>query len=93
MAKEIHGQEGHFGHDAIKEKLLDKIKSPYIDQTILTAIRECRKCKNFGSTHTHSLLEPIMHRHPGELLVGDYCAISKGKGGYNNLGVYLDIFS
>jgi len=26
-------------------------------------------------------------------MVGDYLAISKGKGGVNNLGVYLDIYS
>ena len=93
MAREIHGREGHFGRDAIKEKLIDKIKSPYLDQTILTAIRECGRCKGFGNTHLHSLLEPITRRHPGELLVGDYCSISKGKGGFNNLGVYLDVFS
>ena len=93
MAREIHGREGHFGRDAIKEKLLDKIKSPYLDQTILTAIRECGRCKGFGSTHLHSLSKPITRRHPGELLVGDYCAILKGKGGYNNLGVYLDVFT
>ena len=93
MAREIHGREGHFGRDAIKEKLVDKIKSPYLDQTILTAIRECGRCKGFGNTHLHSLLEPITRRHPGELLVGDYCSISKGKGGFNNLGVYLDVFS
>jgi hypothetical protein len=93
MAREIHGREGHFGRNAIKEKLLDKIKSPYLDQTILAAICECGQCKGFSSTHLHSLSEPITHRHPGELLVGDYCTISKGKGGYNNLGVYLDVFT
>jgi hypothetical protein len=93
MAREIDGREGHFGRGAIKEKLIDKIKSPYLDQTILTAIRECGRCKGFSNTHLHSLLEPIMHRHPGELLVGDYCSISKGKGRFNNLGIYLDVFS
>lgn len=41
MAREIHAREGHFGCDRIKEKLIDKIKSPYLDQTILTAIHKC----------------------------------------------------
>ena len=70
---------------------MDRVKSPYLDQTILTAIKECRRCKGFGNTHLHSLLEPITRRHPWELLVGDYLSISKGKGGFNNLGVYLDV--
>jgi transposase InsO family protein len=93
LVREIHMSEGHFGRDSIKEKLMDKIKSPYLDQTILTAIKKCGCCKGFGSTHLHSLLEPITRRHPWELLVGDYLSISKGKGGYNNLGVYLDVYS
>jgi hypothetical protein len=57
------------------------------------AIRNCAKCKSFGSTHLHSLLELITRRHPFELLVGDYLALPKGKGGYSTLGVYLDVFS
>ena len=93
LAREIHATEGHFGRDSIKEKLMDRIKSPYLDRTILAAIQECGRCKGFGSTHLHSLLEPITRRHPWELMVGDYLAISKGKGGFNNLGVYLDVYS
>ena len=92
MAREIHRSEGHFGCNAIKEKLIDRIKSPYLNQMILKAIHECGRCKGFGNTHIHSLLEPITHRHHGELLVGDYCAILKGKDGFNNLGIYLDVF-
>ena len=93
LAREIHKAEGHFGRDSIKMKLMDRIKSPYLDQTILAAIKECGRCKGFGNTHLHSLLEPITRRHPWELMVGDYLAISKGKGGFNNLGVYLDVYS
>jgi transposase InsO family protein len=93
MARKIHGREGHFSHDAIKEKLIDRIKSPYLNQTILMAIHECGRCKGFSNMHIHSLSESIMCRHPGELLVGNYCAILKGKDGFNNLGIYLDIFS
>jgi len=40
----------------------------------------------------HSLLEPITHRHPFELLVGDYLTLPKGRG-YHTLGVYLNTFS
>ena len=77
MAGEINRREGHFGHNMIKEKLMDRIKSPYLDQMILKAIHECGRCKSFGNTHIPSLLEPITCRHPRELLVG----------------IYLDIFS
>ncbi|KIJ14145.1 hypothetical protein PAXINDRAFT_156255 [Paxillus involutus ATCC 200175] len=38
---------------------MDRIYSPRLDRSITTAIRECGKCKNFGPTHLHSLLEPI----------------------------------
>ena len=93
LARKVHVTEGHFGRDSIKEKLMDKIKCPYLDRIILAAIQECGRCKGFGNTHLHSLLEPITRRHPWELLVGDYLAISKGKGGFNNLGIYLDVFS
>lgn len=72
MAREIHASEGHFGRDLIKEKPMDKIKSPYLDWSILDAIKECRYCKGFGNMHLHSLLEPITCWHPWELLVGDY---------------------
>jgi len=48
---------------------------------------------NFGSAHLHSLLEPITRRHPFELLVGDYLAMPKGKGGYKEIGLYLDTAS
>ena len=93
MVREIHASEGHFGRDAIKEKLMDRTKSPYLDQSILDAIKECGQCKGFRNMHLHSLLEPITCRHPWELLVGDYLSLSKGKGGFNNLRVYLDIYS
>jgi hypothetical protein len=73
--------------------LLNRIYSPKLDTSILAAIRDCPKCKNFGPTHLHSLLEPITRRHPFELLVGDYLTLPKGKGGYSTLGVYLDTFS
>jgi hypothetical protein len=91
MARDIHLSEGHFGRDSIKEKLMDKFKSPYLDQMILEAIKECGRCKSFGNTHLHSLLEPITCHHPWELLVGDYQSMSKGKGRFNNLRVYLDV--
>lgn len=92
-ATKAHREGGHWGRDAIKMSLLDRICSPKLDASILTVIRDCAKCKNFGPTYVHSLLEPITRRHPFELLVGDYLTLPKGKGGYSNLGVYLDTFS
>ena len=59
LAWEEHRNNGHFHRDNIKAKLLDKITSPNMDQSITNAIMNCGKCKGFGTTHLHSLLEPI----------------------------------
>ena len=88
LATRVHSEGGHWGRDAVTMALLDCICSPKLDASILAAIRDCPKCKNFGPTHLHSLLEPITRRHPFELLVGNYLTIPKGKGGYSTLGVY-----
>lgn len=93
MARVVHEQQGHWGRDAIKIALMDKIWSPKLDQSILEGIRHCPKCKNFGGSNLHVLLNPITRRHPLELLVGDYLTLSHGKGGYHTLGVFLDTFS
>jgi hypothetical protein len=94
-AKELvakqHAEGGHWGHDGIKIALTNCIHSPKLDTSIMEAISNCSKCKNFGTPHLHSLLEPIMRRHPFELLVGDYLTLPKAWG-YNMLGVYLDTF-
>jgi hypothetical protein len=92
LAMRTHTEGGHWGRDTIKMALLDKICSPKLDASILEAIKNCAKCKNFGPTHIHSLFEPITRRHPFKLLVGDYLSLLKGKGGYSTLGVYLDTF-
>ncbi len=92
LARAAHQDGGHWGRDAIKIQLMDRICSP-IDASILTAIQECPKCKNFGSTHLHALLNPITQRHPLELLMGNYLKLPDGKGGYHEIGVFLDTFS
>jgi hypothetical protein len=92
LAATQHEQMGHWGQDAIKIALTDRICSPKLDTSIMDAISNCAKCKNFGSQHLHSLLEPITRRHPFELLVGDYLTLPKAQG-YHTLGVYLDTFS
>lgn len=92
LATQQHANGGHWGRDAIKIALTDRIYSPKLDESIMTAIGNCAKCKNFGAAHLHSLLEPITRRHPFELLVGDYLTLPKAKG-YHTLGVYLDTFS
>ena len=93
MATRMHAEGGHWGRDALKIALTDRIYSPKLDMSVMTAIQECAKCKNFGSTHLHALLNPITRRHPFELLVGDYLSMPTGKGGYHTLGLFLDTFS
>ncbi|KAJ7711794.1 hypothetical protein B0H16DRAFT_1744800 [Mycena metata] len=81
-AEREHREGGHLGRDSMKLKLTDRFKTPAIDKILLDAIQNCGECLNFGSTHLHALLQPITRRHPFELLVGDYLAMPKGKGGY-----------
>ena len=93
LAKLEHEKGGHFHRDLVKIALLDKIHTPGLDESIVKAITDCAKCKNFGGTHLHALLQPITRRHPFELLVGDYLSMPPGKGGYHTVGLYLDTFS
>ena len=81
------------GCDVIKVALMDQITSPDLDLSIIKAIQACAQCKNFGSTRLNALLQPIMRRHPFELLVGDYLSMPPGKGGYHTIALYLDTFS
>ena len=93
LAKEEHKKNGHFHRDNIKMVLMDKIQSPRLDELIVRVIKECAKCKGFGGMNLHALLKPITHRHPLELLMGDYLSLSAGKGGYHVIGLYLDTCS
>lgn len=79
--------------DAMKLELMDKFKSLAMDRSITDAIMHCGHCLNFGGAHLHSLLKPITWRHPFKLLVGNYLALPKGKGGYHEVGLYLDMAS
>lgn len=92
LAVEQHEQNGHWGQDMIKIALTDQVHSAKLNASIMEAIANCAKCKNFGSQHLHSLLEPITCRHPFKLLVSDYLTLPQGRG-YHTLGVYLDTFS
>jgi hypothetical protein len=93
LAGKEHAEKGHWGRDAIKKSLMDRIWSPSLDASIVTAITQCGQCKNFGGVHLHALLDPITRRHPFELLVGDYLSMPNGKGGYHTVGLYLDTYS
>jgi hypothetical protein len=93
LAWEEHRNNGHFHRDNIKANLLNKITSPKMDQSITKAILDCGKCKGFGSTHLHSLLEPITRRHPFELMVADTLSMPKGKGGFTKLGLWMDVYA
>jgi len=93
MARDSHAKNGHWGRDLTKLQLMDRIFSPKLDKSIVTALLQCPQCKNFGSTHLHSLMYPITRRHPFELLVADYLALPKGKGGYHNALLIMDVYS
>jgi transposase InsO family protein len=93
LAKKEHESKGHWQRDSVKKSLLDRIWSPGLDASIIKGITNCGVCKNFGSSHLHSLLDPITRRHPFELLVGDYLSMPTGKGGYHTIGLYLDTYS
>ena len=80
LAKQEHEQGGHWHRDAIKMALMDHYHSPKLDESIVKAITDCARCKNFGGTHLHSLLQPITRHHPFELLVGDYLSLPVRKG-------------
>ena len=93
IAQKQHTENGHWGRDAVKKALMDRIWCPNLDNSIITGIARCGQCKNFGGTHLHALLDPITRRHPFELLVGDYLSMPNGKGGYHTIGLYLDTYS
>ena len=59
LAKAEHEQGGHWHRDAMKLALLDQYHSPKLDESIVKAITDCARCKNFGGTHLNSLLQPI----------------------------------
>ena len=88
-----HEAGGHFHRDLIKIALLDKIHSPKLDKSIMKAISDGARCKNFGSTHLNVLLQSITCRHPFELIVGNYLSMPPGKGGYHTIRLYLDTCS
>jgi hypothetical protein len=58
LARIEHEKGGHFHRDLIKMALLDRIHSPKLDQSIVKAISDCARCKNFGGTHLHALYNP-----------------------------------
>jgi transposase InsO family protein len=51
---------------------------------------DCARCKGFGGAHLHALLNPITRCHPFKLLVGDYLTLPEGRGGYHQVGLYLN---
>ena len=63
LAEKEHEEKGHWGRDAINKSLMDRIWSLKLDTSIVGAITQCGKCKNFGGTNLHALLEPITRRH------------------------------
>lgn len=93
LARQEHEGGGHWHQDSVKLALTDCILCPGLDGCIISVILDCARCKNFRGTHLHSLLNPVMRCHPFELLVGDYLSMPTRKGGFNNVGLYLDTYS
>jgi hypothetical protein len=93
LARVEHEKGGHFHHDLIKIALLDRIHFSGLNHSIVTAIADCPRCKNFGGTHLHLLLQPITQRHPFKLLISDYLSMPPEKWGYNTIGLYLNTFT
>jgi transposase InsO family protein len=93
LAKEVHATNGHWGRDLTKLQLMECIASPHLDRSIIRALLECPKCKNFGSAQLHALMYPITRRHPFKFLVTDYLSLPKGKGGFSNVLLILDTYS
>jgi hypothetical protein len=58
-------------------QLLHKIISPKIDQSIMKAVMDCRRCKESRYTHLNSLLKPITRCHPFEFMVADTLSVKR----------------
>ena len=93
LARQEHEGGGHWHWHSIKLALLNCIHCPGLDTCIVSAVLDCACCKGFGRTWLHLLLNPITRHHSFELLVGDYLSMPVGKGGFNNVGLYLDTYS
>ena len=64
-----------------------------MDRDNKTAITECSRCRNFGPRHINSLLWPIKHREPFDLICADYLSLPMGKGGFKTILLLIDTFS
>jgi len=93
LARIQHETGGHFMRDMVKLELMDKYHGSRVDQAIVKGINSCGRCKSFGPTHIHSLLEPITRRHPFELFVADYLSMPIGTGGFHTIALIMDAFT
>lgn len=68
--------------DGIKNQLLDEIVTPQngLIYHELKAIMDGCRCKGFGSTHLHSLLEPVTRHHLKRM-----CAPNLGEDEYSKV--------
>jgi len=93
LARAQHEMGGHFMRDMVKLELMDKYHGSRVDQAIVKGINSCGRCRNFGPTHIHSLLEPITQCHPFELFVADYLSMPTGTGGFHTIALIMDTFT
>lgn len=92
LARIEHVRNGHWRRDLIKLRLVDTICSPHLEKSITKAIVQCGRCKVFRGAFLYSLFQSITRCQPMELLVGDYLAMPKGRGGFKELGVFVDTY-
>lgn len=85
LAREEHELRGHYKRDMIKLELMDHYTGTHTDQAIVNGIHDCGVCANFGTPHLHSLLQPVMQRHPFKLFVADYLSMPMGAGGFHTI--------
>ncbi|CAK5263795.1 unnamed protein product, partial [Mycena citricolor] len=93
LAMKVHAQNGHFNVESTKLKLSDRYFWPGMDTDCRSVILECPRCKSFGAPTRNSLLQPIRRTLPFALIAGDYLSLPDGKGGFKNVGLYVDVFS
>ena len=94
FAMKTHKKIGHFKTiDALKLHIHETTFWPGMDKDCREVVLECPECKHFGPAYHNALLHPIRRSRPFSLLCGDYLSLPKGRGGYNKVGLFVDVYS
>ncbi|KIK00723.1 hypothetical protein K443DRAFT_122711 [Laccaria amethystina LaAM-08-1] len=95
LANLEHEQSGHWHRDVMKLALLDRYHSPKLDESIIKAIMDCARCKNFGApkggTQEELDYEEAGNREWGNLaLEGSEEEGPSGEEGKGNAGFFYE---